>query len=183
MDNYPHHLAPAFNEGGGVETPFEEWWERARYEFPNVPDEVAEYWLHEHWGHSPYAYLESSEYQFERQSWRSDELWQVRSIWNNYAADNAGCFRHGEHLIENVGKRLLYRTALYMGKHGDFPTPIIVLDNRDGHLPAKKGLPSSHVLIEGHRRFNMALYLQKKGRLAPEITVWLMVKASTSVQD
>ncbi|WP_157784548.1 hypothetical protein [Sinorhizobium fredii] len=177
MDNYPHHIAPTVNEGGGIETPFEEWWPKAQIVFPNVPEEVARYWLHEHWGHSPYSYLKSLEYQFERQTWPSDELWLVRSTWNNYAADNAGCFRHGEHLIENVGKRLPYRTPVYMMEHGDFPTPIIVLDNRDGHLPATHGVPPAYLLIEGHRRFNMALYLQKKGRLAPTVTVWLMMKA------
>ncbi|MEZ0001616.1 hypothetical protein [Sinorhizobium fredii] len=64
-----------------------------------------------------------------------------------------------------------------MMEHGDFPTPIIVLDHRDGHLPTTRGVPSAYLLIEGHRRFNMALYLQKKGRLAPTVTVWLMTKA------
>jgi len=27
-----------------------------------------------------------------------------------------------------------YKTALYMRENGKFPAPIIVLDNRDGHL-------------------------------------------------
>jgi hypothetical protein len=30
MDNYPAHLAPEFDNGGGVSTPFGEWWSRVK---------------------------------------------------------------------------------------------------------------------------------------------------------
>ena len=91
MDDYPEHLAPEFTEGGGVATPFDEWW-------PN----------------------------------------------------------------------------------GKFPTPIVVLDNRNGHLSAPnskhpwQALPPHFVLIEGHRRFNLALHLQRTERRLPTVKLWVM---------
>ena len=55
--NYPEHLAPEFEEGGGVATPFYLWWERVKAEFPAVPEDGAKYWLCEHWSHSYYDWL------------------------------------------------------------------------------------------------------------------------------
>lgn len=181
MDDYPPHLAPAFNEGGGVATPFEEWWTRVGPSFPGVPEEVARYWLHEHWSHSPYQYLRSADYQFVRINWPSAALWEIRSTWDDYRPENRGCVEHGRSLIEAVPDGWAYRTAVYMAEHGQVPSPIIVLDNRDGHIAPEEGeirsfrdLPAAYVLIEGHRRFNMALYLQSTQRLAPSVPVWLM---------
>jgi hypothetical protein len=65
MDNYPEHLKPRFDAGGGVEEPFEEWWPKGQEHFPNVPENVARYWLHEHWSHSPYSFLRSKDYTFD----------------------------------------------------------------------------------------------------------------------
>jgi hypothetical protein len=72
-----------------------------------------------------------------------------------------------------------YRTVAYMLEHKDFPAPIIVLDNRNGHVKpefAYQVVPAAHVLMEGHRRFNIGLYLQTTGRLNPNVDVWLMTK-------
>lgn len=69
------------------------------------------------------------------------------------------------------------RTVAYMIEHGEFPVPIILLDNRDGHLSELDPLsivPSGFVLIEGHRRFNIALYLHEIGRLRAFVQVWMM---------
>jgi hypothetical protein len=93
MDDYPAHLAPDFNEAGGVVTPFEEWWSRVHSEFPNVPEEVARYWLHEHWRHSPYSWLRSRDYRFDLEQWESTKLWEVRSEWCRFDPTNAGCVR------------------------------------------------------------------------------------------
>lgn len=177
MDNYPAHLAPAFNEGGGVDTPFEDWWPRVRSSFPNVPEEVAQYWLHEHWAHSPYRWLPSVAYEFDRQCWPSSDLRKVRSNWSNFV-DNDECRAHGEHLVESFPYKGGYRTAVYMSEQGAFPTPIIVLDNRDGHVAryigANAPLPQEFILIEGHRRLNIALYLVASGKFASYCDVWIM---------
>jgi hypothetical protein len=180
MDDYPEELAPEFEAAGAVKTPFEEWWLRAKEHFTNVPEEVARYWLHEHWGHSPYSYLASSQYQFELQEWPAERLLEVRSTWCRFSPDNGECLEKGWQLVERpMLNQQLYPTAAYMLAHKNFPTPIIVLDNRDGHLAADKAtawdrLPNTLVLIEGHRRFNIGLYLHKTGRLNASVHVWAM---------
>jgi hypothetical protein len=181
MDNYPKHLAPEFLESGGVATPFEEWWPRVKYDFPNVPEEVARYWLHEHWSHSPFGWIPSASYCFEKVLWRSADLAQIRSRWCNFDATNADCLERGRHLITGIPKAIGYMTAQFMHERRNFPTPIIVLHNRDGHLvpgkppvPAYDNIPPSYVLVEGHRRFNMALYLISIDRFIQTTHIWLM---------
>lgn len=173
MDNYPANLAPKFDKHGAVETPFSEWWPRVKASFPNVPEQVAQYWLHEHWRNSPYAWLPSKQYKFVLVDWSSQELGLIKSRWCDWAADNKECREHGEHLTEV----LKYKTALYMSQHKDFPVPPIILDNRDGHLSeAHPELPLDYLLIEGHRRFDVALYLASKGRFAQSTKLWLMTQ-------
>jgi hypothetical protein len=174
MDNYPDHLAPEFDEGGGVATPFEEWWPRVKDAFPHVPDNVARYWLHEHWRYSPFDYLPSRNYRFEPQEWPSDRIIEILSRLSNFEPGSQQCLEHGHHLVENKqwdGKP--YKTAAYMLEHGEWPQPIVVLDNRDGHLLPEKmdkpflGAPVGYILIEGHRRFAIGLHLLKTGRMKP----------------
>jgi hypothetical protein len=185
MDHYPEHLAPEFEESGAVKTPFDEWWARVLPDFPNVPEDVARHWMHEHWSHSPYSWLPSKSYAFSLRDWPTSELKQIRSRWCDWDADNVDCLKHGEHLIEGIKSVYRYRTAVYLEENRDFPAPIIVLDNRDGHLkqgqapvPAWEQLPAAYLLIEGHRRLNMALYLASVGRLGETVRVWLMERVA-----
>ena len=187
MDNYPKHLAPEFEDGGAVATPFEEWWLKAKDHFSRVPEEVARTWLHEHWSHSPFSWIPSKDYQFELIDWKPDELRQIRSGWCNFSLDNEGCLAHGLHLIRQFPIGWRYKTADFMREHGCFPVPIIVLDNRDGHLvsgqppvPAYTGIPAAFVLVEGHRRFNMGLYLASIGQMRSPCKVWLLTRVSRS---
>jgi hypothetical protein len=179
MDNYPENLKPRFDAGGAVEEPFREWWPKVKANFPSVPENVAQYWLHEHWSHSPYSFLPSKDYRFDLVSWPSQKLFEARSTWNRFVEDNAECVEHGHDLVEEWHMPEPYRTVAYMLEHHDFPAPLIILDNRDGHVVPEfeyQAIPSAYVLMEGHRRFNIALYLQTAGRLNPHVNVWLMTK-------
>jgi hypothetical protein len=182
MDNYPKHLGPEFDEQGGVLTPFREWWQRVAAHFPTVPENVAEYWLHEHWKYSPYSYLPSRDYSFTLTEWPAERLRDVRSRWCDFDPENTECWQKGRQLIDEATPGWVYKTAVYMLEHGNFPAPIIILDNRDNHLKkyqeAKRDrIPAEYILIEGHRRFNLALYLQRTNRLRPNISVWLMCQS------
>lgn len=185
MDGYPDHLAPEFEEAGAVKTAFEEWWSRMHNEFPTMPEEVARYWLHEHWGHSPYGHLPSNQYKFERVEWQSSELGNIRSRWCNFDAANADCRAHGKRLDNLASEPYRYPTAIYMQQYRSFPTPIIVMDNRDAHLTPpnvpddSNAIPAGYILIEGHRRFNLALHLHDTGRLNATVPVWLMTPVSS----
>jgi hypothetical protein len=180
MDDYPDSLAPEFEAAGAVKTPFEEWWPRAKHHFQNVPENVARYWLHEHWSHSPYSFLRSADYEFSLTKWPAQKLFEVLSTWNNFNPDNCDCLKKGEEMVEHWEFDRPYPTFAYMLEHEDFPAPLIILDNRDYHVNSKTvryrsdALPKGYVLIEGHRRFNIGLYLQRIGRLKPEVDVWLM---------
>ena len=67
-----------------------------------------------------------------------------------------------------------------MREHRDVPEPIIVLDNRDGHLsliesaPEYEQFPASYLVIEGHNRFEIAAAMFQNGMFAPSVRVWLM---------
>ncbi len=170
MDGYPDHLAPEFEDGGAVLTPVAEWWDRVRGYFPYVPDNVAQYWLHEHWSHSPYAFLRSNDYSFDHIEWRANDLNQIRSGFCDFDAQHKACRETGEYLIGKLSTKSPHRTAAYMARNREFPAPIIVLDNCNDHL--RRDHPTQHladyypigyVLIEGHTRFNIALHLQQIG--------------------
>ncbi|WP_161855855.1 hypothetical protein [Bradyrhizobium sp. CCBAU 051011] len=176
MDDYPANLAPEFEEGGAVKTPFDEWWAQAQPSFPNVPVDVARQWLHRHWKHSPYSYLISKNYRFDQRQWA--DLKTILTRWSDFKAENAGALEKGEELV-NLKPDWMPYVPKYMLEHSKFPAPIIVLDNQDGHhdkeYPKQHDLPSAYVLVEGHTRFNVGIYLQSAGKLN-QADVWLMTR-------
>ncbi|WP_038966976.1 hypothetical protein [Bradyrhizobium diazoefficiens] len=183
MDDYPKKFEPARDQFGGIDLDrFPEWWKKASKFYRGVPEECARYWLFEHWGVSPYSSLKSREYIIERQTWPAAKILEVVSSWCRFDPEHNACREKGEELCK---KRMLngdrYPTATYMLEEGEFPTPIVVLDNLDAHMSEDRvgrrdGLPVSLVLIEGHRRFNIALYLLTQDKLKPNVDVWLMTK-------
>lgn len=176
MDDYPAELAPEFDEGGGVATPFPEWWGRVSRAFPHVPEDVAEQWLHRHWKQSPYGWMRSTDYTFQLIDWKSSRLSDIASGANDW--DFANSLQRGRQLIEVCADSWLVR---YMLERHNIPRPLIVLDNRLGSVAREKHLPTHHknvpagfVLIEGHTRFELAASLHSCGKLARELKVWLM---------
>jgi hypothetical protein len=184
MDDYPEQLSPPKDQGGGIDrTKFASWWAKVKPEFPTVPENVGQYFLHEHWGRSPYGSMKSRAYEFDAVKWESTRLFDIRSTWDNFDPECKGCIVKGRELATQKTFGSLDRTAEYMLQHRNFPSPIIVLDNHDGHLnndyPKIWPVPSGLILIEGHSRFNIATYLQTKGALNPTVDVWFMKKVST----
>ena len=181
MDDYPEHLAPEFDEGGAPATPFEDWWARVQDCFPTVPEDVARYWLYEHWRHSPFSFLRSRDYAFEAQDWAPDRVREIKSRWCDYDERHEGCRAQGEYILKLSG----YRTRTHMLAHGVPPARLIVLDNWDSHLvegrgrvPEYENLPTGYVLIEGHRRFNMCLALHARDQLKL-LPIWLMKRVAS----
>ena len=181
MDNYPSSLAPAFEEGGGVATPFDEWWPMARKHYEYVPEEVGRDWLHRHWSHSPFGWLPSAAYRFRLVEWPHDQLHNIRTGWSDFIEDPTPAIEHGRYLAVDHRKRFTYPLAEVMISTGTFPVPPVVIDNRDGHLASLPGAsfpyPPAHLLIEGHRRFNIAAYLATIGQLRWAVPFWLMERA------
>src|SRR5712664_280262 len=99
MDNYPKHLTPPKDERGTIDiSRFAEWWAWAKAEFPTVPENAAQYWLHENWGRSPYGYIKSRNYQFAAVEWPSSRLFELRSEWGNFDPTFRREIKHGKHV-------------------------------------------------------------------------------------
>lgn len=183
MDNYPQHLAPEFEKNGAVKTPFEEWWPRVKRHFPKVPDEVAQEWLHRHWGQSPFRWVQSNIYTFGLEKMPSSCLTSIRSSWSEFKKDNSPALNQGKYICGDHPDRPWGTDpiwlATYMRENCNFPTPIIVLDNTDDHLSdtnyykdIRMPYPQNLVLIEGHTRFNIGLHLQSIGKLDKHIFIY-----------
>jgi hypothetical protein len=149
MDNYPNHLAPVLDEGGGVVTTFNEWWPKVAKEFPKVPEDVAAQWIHRHWDQSPYGALKSSDYKFELVSWPSNRLNEIRSRTNNFKLEGSAAATKGEFLVTKLALRTGYWLGENMKKNSDFPNPIIVANNSDNHLvDLMKAYPQDTFLLK-----------------------------------
>lgn len=183
MDNYPDELAPEFDPGGGVATPFEEWWARVQHAFPHVPEEVAREWLHRHWRYSPWEWLPSADYRFHVEEWPTERLLipgEITYRLDNFAASIDYRLEHAEFVLKQpAGWRPWL--AEYMREHGQFPSRPILLDNRDRHLfddVTKDNFPSSYLLIEGHNRLEYATYWAAKGGMKPAVQFWVMTRTA-----
>lgn len=183
MDNYPKKFAPKLDEGGGVVTPFDQWWPQTQNHFSNVPEEVAKEWLHRHWGHSPYGWLPSDLCSFSLEDLPSAELGNVLNRIHRFEVGGAKALDHGRFLCGEHPKRPWHFEpiwlSVYMKEHGKFPSPIIVLDNRDGILSKTKSIPEREqnlphglILIEGHQRHQIGMYLQSVDRLKDSVQMY-----------
>ncbi len=182
MDGYPIHLAPEFEESGAVATSFEDCWPRVQPSFPHVPEEVARDWLHRHWSHSPFGWLPSADYRFELVEWPCGRLLEILTGWSNFSPNPTEAIEHGRYLAIEHRNRHGYILADYMIEHRTFPVPPIILANGDGHLASSVGAPYPYppgfILVEGHRRFNIAAYLVSIEQLRETVHFWLMVRAN-----
>jgi hypothetical protein len=176
MDNFPDHLSPAF-EGAEVDEPFEQWWPRVRHAYPRVPEEVAREWLHRHWGQSPFSFLQSAAYEFQLVSWASTSLRDIRWNFDNFGPNHANAIEHGRFQVEENAVWIEWLRE-FMLTTGRFPSPPIIVDNRDGHIGDGYGseYPNAYILVEGHRRFAIGSYLASQGRMDEMLPFWLMRK-------
>lgn len=187
MDNYPEHLAPDFDRYGAVVTPFSDWWPRSREYFPSVPEELAREWIHRHWGQSKFSWLPSSAYDFSLETVRRENLSQIRTTWSGFDKDNNKALMQGMYICGEHPTRPFLAEPIwlvrYMKSKKQFPSPIVILDNTDRHLsisdytPAiDKNLPQAMILIEGHTRLNIGLFLASENRLCSELNCFILRK-------
>jgi hypothetical protein len=182
MDNYPKHLTPPKDFRGNIDhSKFDEWWAWAKADFPDVPENVAHYWLHENWGISPYDYLVSKNYTFTAVEWSSSRLSELLSEWDGFDPEHKDCLRAGHDLCHKNEFGHVLPLAVYIMENKRYPQPIVILDNRDGHLQVEyefaSRVPPGYILIEGHFRLNIGLYLLSKDAFGPNFDAWLMTKS------
>jgi hypothetical protein len=178
MDNYPEHLGIELDMGS-ISIPFMEWWSQTKTHFANVPENVAEQWLHRHWNGSPFGYLRSANYDFELCDFASSRLAGVLSFQSFFAPNVADRIEAGGKWLENA-ESWHWGMPRAMIDYRDFPTPIIILDNADDHLAREEAkaraekIPAGLILIEGHKRLDIASYLISENRFRPIVKIWMM---------
>lgn len=182
MDDYPKHLTPPKDFRGNVDQDkFHEWWSWAKKHFPTVPENAAHYWIYENWGVSPYHYLSSRRYRFELVEWPSETLFELKSESGDFDPTLRENIAHGRRMCsKGEFGDYLPKLSRYVLEHRDFPHPIVILDNRDDHLRAEylgaSRVPAGNVLIEGHNRLDIGLFLLLEGKFGPTFKAWLMTK-------
>jgi len=161
------HLAP-YGEEPNREL-FAEWYPRVKEQLANVPADVAEHWLHRHWGHSPFYFLPLETMRFSQVQWSRRELDEVRFTerWGNTPNWHDALVA----APEKHGGNWLFR---HMASAGTWPAPIIVLDNAWGLVDPMFASPLPRlVLVEGHRRLEYIRAFFTMGKAMPQHSVWL----------
>lgn len=182
MDDYPKHLTPPKDFRGNVDQDkFHEWWPSAKAHFPNVPENAAHYWIYENWGVSPYDYLASRRYRFQLVEWPAERLFELKSESGDFDQTLAENIKHGKRMCtKSEFGDYLPKLSRYVMEHKSFPHPIVILDNRDGHMAEEYSrasrVPPGYVLIEGHCRMDLGLFLHSEGHFGPTFNAWLMTK-------
>lgn len=173
VDNYPDELAP-YSDGGGWPEPFSRWWERVHGHYPSVPKNLARQWLWRHWGNSSWRWLPSEGARFSLVLWGPRDVRAVQ-MWRE-PEDQA--VSYGRDLLtrtRNLPRGQRYAPTAIMDRTGKWPAPPLVIDHQ-GTLPCNPwdDLPRGLVVVEGHRRFEVAKALAKEGRLKDELPVWVL---------
>lgn len=137
---------------------------------PNFPEEVLIEWFH--WQPrviEDYAFLNFEKMKFERQVWKVEDLPGREAFRSETDFD---------HLSSVFEQRLRDKNWLAdnMNRHGTWPTPIILLDNRSGELKFPEGdkLKKPYHLLEGHTRRSFLSVLQADARALEEHEVFVV---------
>jgi hypothetical protein len=118
--------------------------------------------------------LDFEKMEFERQ------VWKIEDLPGREAFRSDTDFDYLSSVFEQrlTDKRLTDKNWLAkdMNRHGTWPTPIILLDNRSGDLrfPAGDKLKRPYHLLEGHTRRSFLSVLHAKGRALKEHEVFIV---------
>src|SRR5262245_12542937 len=122
---WPSSIAPRIGINELAKEPFPAWHARVGHRIPHVPVNVAEHWIHRHWGHSPYEFLPLGRLRFEAQTW---SLGQLRAVgfggrgWSG-AWSEIDLTRLDQPMVKGTPLARMMMTV------GTWPEPVIVLDN------------------------------------------------------
>ncbi|WP_371395432.1 hypothetical protein [Fretibacter rubidus] len=193
MDSYPPPLSPIMSKTHDKKTPFDVWWPTVKPHFPNVPDIIAKDWLYEHWGSSPFSWIQSRRYDFVMEEMPAAKLPNVLSRVFGFTegggpiAHETGRFLCGD---QSAPPTRPWRNdaawlVSFMKRSGSFPSPIIVLDNRDAHLAREdwtpqpvKAYPKALLLAEGHTRHVIGLHLLSTAKLKDRLPICRLILKS-----
>ena len=157
---WPSALAP---KGSGFDRePFQKWWSRVSHLLSHIHPQVAEQWVHRHWGHTPYDSIPLDGLACSLENWATNQLLEKVYIhgWNLQPACDRKAFLE-VHRISSGG----HPTVRPFQQHGTWDFPILVLHTPRGLRIDGTPVPeTSHLLIEGHSRMR---YLNALAVLGP----------------
>lgn len=162
---WPSTLRPRPGARPYEREPFAVWWARVRSEIPDVPEGVAEQWVHRHFDGSPYAFLPIEQLRFEQQSWSLEQL---------AAVTFGACWSWNPTDVARLDRERATPLATMMLETGTWPAPILVLDNPDGLLDDTGVRMGRWHLVEGHRRLTYLRCLASRGAARPTHPVWIV---------
>ncbi len=152
-----NHIAPMGDE------PFSPWYARCAHVIPEVPKNVAEQWIHRHWGNSPFQGLDLLSMQFKREVWQLSDILEINvsSHWRSGRINAAE-----ETILEDsfLGK--------YMTRHRTWPEPVIVSPSTEELPPYLVQDTNAPTLLEGHVRLTYLHVLNYRGIAGPRHDVW-----------
>jgi hypothetical protein len=173
---WPAKIAPKVGASDFDKESFVDWYRRIKPLIPHVPENVAEHWLHRHWGYSPYESLPLARLRFSLQTWPLERFHRVEygSTWK-ISPNN--CNRLYEPEIRST------RLAQLMLATGTWPAPVIILDNHDGSLKHRGRRMAPWQLIEGHLRLWYLRCLESRNEATAFHQVWEMTVAPRVRRD
>jgi hypothetical protein len=123
--------------------------------------------------------LKSANYDFELVDFPTSRLSEILTRQADYHPAVEDRVDAGRGWVDQANERHWQLPSL-MVTYRDFPAPIIVLDNLDGHVTRdeeearREGMPKGLLLIEGHNRLDVASYLLTIEQFKPVVKVWMM---------
>lgn len=168
---WPQRIAPYVGESDSDIEPFADWYVRIHTLIPNVPEDVADQWIHRHWRQSPYEYLPLEQLTFEEESWTVHEIDRVR-FGTGCGPGPGSSDRLDDQMTRGIP------LAKFMLSEHTWPRPILVLDNSHGLVHRGEQLARWH-LIEGHQRLTFLRELQRRDMVLAEHKVWRLTAPPT----
>jgi len=126
--------------------PFANWWERNEAKLAHLHPQIAEQWIHKHWGYTYYDFLPLESLVWRKESWSTSYLLEELFKEND-------ALRPNEYEAESF--QFLPREPHHsIYEKGTWDYPIVVLESKSGFSFGSKPIPEAKFwLIEGHKRF------------------------------
>lgn len=157
---WPGDLRPRGDEDQFNVEPFDEWWARHSWRFPNLAPSVLEQWVHRHFRHTPYRLPLAG-----LKSW--SQRWPTERILTDV---HFGDLLDADHGVRQLGAHWGREMALT----GTWHCPLLILHTPQGLRQRGEWPERRFGLIEGHRRFRMLNALNSVGRAQPEHDVMIL---------
>lgn len=144
---WPEHLKPE-GEGSIHKESFEPWWARHAPELAHIHPQLAEQWIHRHWGDTEFDFLPLETLAWELVTLSGEEI--LASVTREVARNLDPEFDYEQ--FQGMQGFPKAQTAIELDE-GSWRLPIVTLSTPSGWLARRGPLPGERLmLLEGHQR-------------------------------